>query len=116
MPLCVPCGLCQPKDRNDRGRPGGAALPHTRVKRIEPPSVFRPLPTGQIYPCGPYEPSATLIVRGIFIGQVGVAAMLPPTHHVSSTVNHRFRLGGTIPVESVLPEQGARSPVFAHEQ
>jgi hypothetical protein len=87
----------------------------TMTRRGRPHRRYRPV-ADQIYPCGPGEPSANLIVRGSSIGQVGVAAMLPPAHHVSSTVNHRFRFGGTIPVESVLPEQGARSPVFAHEQ
>ena len=83
-----------------------------------PPSVFGQICRGNAANLALPRPwaLATLILRGSSIGQVGVAAMLPPAHHVSQTVNHRFRFGGTIPVESVLPEQGARSPVFAHEQ
>jgi hypothetical protein len=45
------------------------------------------------------------------IGSAGVVALLPPAIHVSTTVNQRFRFGGTIPVKRVPGSRDAESPV-----
>ena len=61
----------------------------------------------QISACSKEVAKAILTVRDIVIGSVGVVAVLPPTFHVSSTVNQMVPPRRDLPGKSGPPEQGA---------
>jgi hypothetical protein len=84
-------GASRSSRRRPRLRPRRRRQPHRMASKLEEISPKRPK-TPSSFSLLPAQVPGNLIVRGSLIGQVGVAAMLPPAANVSPTINLRLRL------------------------